>query len=68
MQWANRWGRGLLKVECRGIKQDFIPYVGQMEFVNVSIEGWIIGCDLHGFLDGPCDVMCLPTHYGEVVC
>ena len=50
----------------RGIKQDSIPHVGQLEFANVPIEGWIIDPDVHGLLNGPCDVVCLPTYYGEV--
>ena len=39
----------------------------QLEFANIPIEGWIIGPDVHGLLDGPCDVLCLLTYYGEVV-
>ena len=31
------------------------------------VKGWIIGPDVHGFLDGSCDVVDLPTYYGEVV-
>ena len=54
-------------MEGRGIKQDLIPYVRQQEFANVPIEGWVIDTNLHGFFDGSCDAVCLPTHYGEVV-
>ena len=59
------WKRGLLKVEGRGIKQVLIPYVRQMELANVPIEGWIIDPVIHGLLDGLCNVMHLPTHYGK---
>ena len=60
------WGRRLLEVESRGIKQDFIPYVGQLELANVPIEGWIIDPDEHGPLNDPWDVLWLPTFCGEV--
>ena len=57
-------GRGqLFKVQGMGIEQNVIQYVGQQEFSNDPIEGCIIGPDVHGLLDGPCDVVCLPTHY-----
>ena len=38
-------------MEFRGIEQDIIPYVGQLELANVPIEGWIIDSDAHGLLD-----------------
>ena len=41
--------------------------MGTLELVNVPIEGWIIDPDVHGCLDGPCNVVYLPTHYEEVV-
>ena len=31
------------------------------------VNGWIIDPDAHGLLDGPCDVVCLTAHYGEIV-
>ena len=58
---------GLFKVEGRGIKQDLIQDVRRLELTNVRIEGRIIGPDIHDLLDGPFEVICLPTHYGEVV-
>ena len=42
--------KGLFKLEVRGVKQDFIPYV-----------------DIHGLLGGPCHVVRLPIHNGEIV-
>ena len=54
-------------MEGRGIKQDLIPYEGQLDFTNVSIQGWIIDPDVYDLLDGPCHVELLPTHYGKVV-
>ena len=44
-------------MEGRGIKQ---------ELANVPFEGWIINPDVHGLLDGPCDVVHLPIQYEEV--
>ena len=51
----------------RHIKQECIPYVGQLKLVNVHIEGWIIDPDVYGLYGGPYDDVYLPTHNGEVV-
>ena len=67
VQWANGWEGGYLRLEGKVIKQDPIPYAGELEFVSASIEGWVIDPEVHGLLDSPCDVVCLPTHCGEVV-
>ena len=65
---VGNWGVGYLyKVEGRGIKWDLIPYVGQLELANVPIVGWIIDPNVCSLLDGPCDFVYLPTHYGDVV-
>ena len=61
------WSGVLLKVEGRCIKQDFIPYVGQLDIANNPTEGWIINLDVHGLLAGSCDVVSLPSHYGKVI-
>ena len=54
-------------MEGRGIEQDIIPYMVRLELSNVPIEGWIFDSDIYGLLDGPCDVVHLPTHYGKVI-
>ena len=58
--------KGLFKLEFRGIEQDLILSVGQLRFPNVPVEGRIIDLDIHGLLDGPCNVVRLPTHNEEV--
>ena len=40
----------LLNLKGRGIGQDLIPYVGQLDFGNVPINGWIIDPNVHGLL------------------
>ena len=55
-------------MEGRGVKQDLIPYVGQLELANIPVKGWIIDPDEHGFFYGLSEVVHLPTNYGEVVC
>ena len=40
--------------------------MGQLDLANVPTEGWTIDSDVHGLLDGLCNVMHLPTHNGEV--
>ena len=54
-------------MEGRGVKQDLMPNVGQLEFANVPIKGWIIDPDIHGLLDGPNGIVHLPAHCGEIV-
>ena len=54
-------------MEGRGIKHDLISCVGQLELANIPIEGSIIEPDEQGIHDGSCDLVCLPTHYGENV-
>ena len=39
------WGRGLIEMEGRVIKQDLMPYVRQQELANIPIEGQIIDLD-----------------------
>ena len=54
-------------LEQRGIEWDLILYVGQLELAKVPYwwrEHWP---SCNGLLDGPCDVLDLPTHYREVV-
>ena len=41
--------------------------MGQLEFVQNVIEGWIINPNEHGLLDSPGNAMCLPTISGETV-
>ena len=43
------------------------PKCWQLEFANVPVKEWIINPSVHGLLDGPSDVVCLPVHYGEIV-
>ena len=56
--------KGLFKMEVRGVEQDLIQYVGQLELPNVPVEGWVIGPDVYGILDDPCHIV---SHNGEIV-
>ena len=56
----------LFGMEGRGVLQVLIPYLWQLELAYVTIKGWIIDPDVHSLLDGHGDVLCLPTHYGEI--
>ena len=62
--WATE--RVCLKLEGRGVKQDLIPYVGQLKLANVPVKGWIIDPVLHGLLYSPGDVVHLPANLGEI--
>ena len=46
----------------RGVIQDLIPYVGQLELANVPVKRQIIDPDVHGHFYGPM-MLCasLPT-------
>ena len=56
-----------LEIEARGVKWELIPSVGQLEFASFPVKGRIIDPNVHGLLDGPCDDVHLPVHYGETV-
>ena len=38
-QWATGVGKLGDEVELKGIKQDLMPYVGQLEFASIPIDG-----------------------------
>ena len=54
-------------MENRGILQDIIPNVRQLELAYFPIKEWIIDSDVCGLPDGYGNTMHLPTHYGEIV-
>ena len=56
----------VLKMEGRGVLQDLIPDVGQLELAHVPIGGCILDPDVHG-LHGSGSTLCFPTHYVEIV-
>ena len=62
--WSDN--RILPEVAGRGVLQDLIPDMGQLEFAQIAIEGWVINPYEHGILDGSGNAMCLPTHNGEI--
>ena len=51
----------LPEMEWWVVLQELMSDVGQLVFVQVPVEGWVIDADKHGLLDGPCDVVCLPA-------
>ena len=57
----------LLEMEGRGDLQYLIPYVRQLVFPQVPVEGWVIDMDKHHLLDGPGDAVCFPAYSGESV-
>ena len=50
---TNLEGMVYLRWRVRGVEQEFIPYMGQLVFANVSVEGWIINIYTHCLLDAP---------------
>ena len=54
-------------MEGRGVLLDLIKNVGQLELADVPVERWIIYPDVCGLLDGPDDVLHLPTHFEKLV-
>ena len=41
--------------------------MGQLKLAYVPVKEWIIDPDVHGLLDGPCDVVHLPTQNGNIL-
>ena len=53
-------GSVLFKFQFWGVKQNLIPYVWQMVFAYVSIEGWIIDPYVSCFFQCSAEVLVLP--------
>ena len=56
------WQEQDIKMEGRGVLQDLIPDVGELELATVPAKGWIIYPDVLGLLDGPGNTLYLPTN------
>ena len=54
-------------MECRSVLRDLILDMGQLEFAQVPVEGWLIDPNEHSLLDIPSSAVCLPTSYGKNV-
>ena len=68
VQWAwLTWRDYLFEVEVRGAEQDLIPYVEQLVYFSVPVEGWVIVLYEHSFLDGPNNGMQLSIYSGEIL-
>ena len=73
---GGRWGVGsmweasekmLLDMGSRGVQQDHIQIVAQLEFGNVLLSDGSLTLDVHDIYDGPSVVVCLLVHCGEIV-
>ena len=56
----------LLQFKFWNVKQNLIPYMWQMVFANISIQGWIVDPDVKSFFYCPLEVLFLPSHNGEI--
>ena len=65
-QWAPVLWKDIFKLEVSGIKQDLIPFWGQLVPSNFIVEGWIIDPYIHSLLYCTCDVVRLSTHNGKL--
>ena len=57
----------LFKFEFWLVHQHLIPYMWQLVFAYISIQGWVIDSDENGFFDSNSNVLILPLHNAEVV-
>ena len=39
----------------------------QLLVANISIQGWVVDSDQHGFSDGSGHALIFPAHYAEIV-
>ena len=53
-------------MKVRGIEQDLISYVGQLDLASVPIEEWIIDPDVYGLPDGFMTLYASPAYSGKV--
>ena len=56
----------LLQFKFWDVKQNVIPYMWQMVFANISIQGWIVDPDVKGLFYRPLEVLFLPSHNVEI--
>ena len=56
---------GFISVEFLDVKQNPIPYVRQMVFAHVLVEGWIIHPYVYCFFNSSDQVLVLPPHNAE---
>ena len=56
----------LLQFEFWNVKQNLIPYMWQMVFANISIQGWIVDPDVKSLFYCPLEVLFLPSHNVEI--
>ena len=49
-------------LQFQWIHQHFMPYVWQLVFAYISIQGWVIGSDEDGVFDGSCQILDFSAH------
>ena len=57
----------LLEPKLKWIHQYFISYVWQLVFAYISIKGWDINSEEHGFLDGSYLILIFSAHNAKIV-
>ena len=57
----------LFKFKFWWLDQHLIPDMWQLVFANISIKGWVINSNQHGFSDGHSHVLVFPAHYAEIL-
>ena len=66
-RWNGHLWVDLFQFKFLDIKQNLFPYVRQMVFANVLVEGWIIHPYVYCFFDSSDQVLVLPPRNAEVV-
>ena len=56
----------LLQFKFWDVKQNLIPYMWQMVFANISIQGWIVDPDVKSLFYCPLEVLFLPSNNVEI--
>ena len=56
----------LLQFKFWDVKQNFTPYMWQVLFANISIQGWIVDPDVKSLLYCPLEILFLPSHNVEI--
>ena len=65
-RWNSHFWVDLFQFKFSHVKQNLIPYVRQMVFAYVLVEGWIVHPYLYCFFDSSDQVLVLPPHNAEV--
>ena len=65
-RWNGHWVK-LFQFEFWGVKQNLIPYMRQIVFTYIPIQGWIVDPYIQSFFNGSHEVLLLSPHNTKIL-